>query len=147
MKKLLKLSICALGLGMMLTGMSSMAMEENNADSINLAKVYNKEIGLGKSKTYAYYYARQVVLYGMGERMARDRAERFAETYERGFNELRRSGKSDVYAHFYAKLTVEGRDNFETSRAAEIAERLVESGHSIEYAEKYLFEGIDPDEA
>ena len=144
MKKLLKLSICALGLGMMLTGMNSMAMERNNDD---LAKIYNQEVSLGKSKTYAYYYARQIVLYGMGERTAKEKAERLAETYERGFNELRRSGKSDIYAHFYAKLTVEGRDNFETSRAAEVAEELVKAGHSIEYAERYLFEGIDPDEA
>ena len=144
MKKLLKLSICALGLGMMLTGMNSMAMQLNDADSANFEQVYIKEIQDGKCDIYAQYYARLIVVRGMSEEQARKHAEKFTEDYYSGVQAIRRSGESHIYSHFFVRLMIEGRDGLEASGAAKAAEEEIKAGHSLEEMEACLIGRFRP---
>ena len=144
MKKLLKLSICALGLGMMLSGMSSMAMQLNDADSANFEQVYTREIQEGKCDIYAQYYARLIVIRGMSEEQARKHAEKFTEDYYNGVQEIRRSGESPIYSHFFVRLMIEGRDGLEASGAAKAAEEEIKAGHSLEEMEACLIGRFRP---
>ena len=87
LKKLLRMSTFVLGLGMMLSGMNSMAMEETmekkgtetstkaeESKQSAFDEAYGQEISSGKSESYAKYYATLTVLENMNKAEAKIRA-------------------------------------------------------------------------
>ena len=200
MKKtnLLKMSTCVIGLGMMLSGINSVAMEERyekisagieESKRATFKEVFDKEIASGKGEFYAEHFAKMVAVDGIHEDMARCAMEVYLSSekkfeknrlfieyvtasesentdtetdeeieeskraaFEEVYNKELASGKSEIYAEYYAKLVVvKGIDKSQAELRADIFEkRRCVFKNDEEFSEIYaklVVDGCDEKEA
>lgn len=137
LKKLLRMSTFVLGLGMMLSGMNSMAMEEKGTETSTKAEeskqsafdeAYGREISSGKSESYAKYYATLTVLENMNKAEAKIRAK----AYEDYLMELSDEDLADSYAR---EMTV-------SLKGDDAESKYVETDIEIEESKRPAFEKV-----
>ena len=161
---LLKMSTCVIGLGMMLSGINSMAMEKRYSDvsaGIEESKraafeeVYNQEIISGKREIYARNYAKLVVVDGVEESLARCAAEMLAEDWALDCAIARnRLYDAERMNELYGEEETETSEEIDESKRAafeEVYNQELASGKSELYAEHYaklvVVDGIDRSQA
>ena len=158
---LLKMSTCVIGLGMMLSGINSMAMEEKDTKAseetekvkrATFKKVFDKAIASGKSEFYARRFAKMVAVDGIHEDMARCAIK----MYLRSVKKLEKDKLFIEYkaASEYENTETETDEEIEESKRAafeEVYNKELASGKSEIYAEHYaklvVLKGIDKSQA
>ena len=143
LKEIIKISVCMLCLGTMISSLSAMAME-NNDDSrkekqcqlLSESKKEHRKVSIttasGETSLVSEFYAEMYVeLTAQG--ISKEKAEKVSEIYE----QRRNVGMDRNRAYIYSNLIIEEKDEKKIQKVLEVYDQLTKVGKEHNYAYAY----------